>query len=556
MRTMRASAPEFIPGQLSSRQNSKVNHQHAVTTASACIPFGFGDGEEKGSTAPVERRTRNRKKKKSPKHGGKEIHPPRSRISQPQNENIHDEFGNHYLGYDRSVIEKNRNNDRSKNKKNGRRGRRKKKNNQQCATQNNDNNNIESCNKNVTDGNNAKNACHDDRRQKKGHHQPLRNYHENDRCDKNIITSNDTLFNEDCFPILQTDIEVKEKMKSDSETGKNSLWSNVANTGHQSSVAREIEHKLKCEQLQYELDTYTRMEFLSANHYDEKNKEVESDATEVNIPNKDVVDKEFEYTFLKPNYHSGWSTHQANKLKERWLRALQQKKWNEAQEKFNEIENFEHLKKCIVDEECDNDDVDNSLGDSSSTSSSDSTFSSSDESSGSDSSPSTSFTPSTVPTYLESTFPLHFAIMKDDEIATRDLLAYSPAITARDEKVKIRDLRHMSVEDHLALPKALGDDITLSIFYFAILLDRPNILKVLLSNGRKYNLDSITSTLSLNDTNNDLRSTALMIACEYNLHACLKVLMSYGPKMAIRHPLSGDGALHVGTFDSKAMRMY
>ncbi len=349
-------------------------------------------------------------------------------------------------------------------------------------------------------------------------------------------------------------------------------WCNIANTGHKNSVERQLELQRTREKMQYELDTFTRMEVLR-NVRGGAGENVDSPAA-VDMPfavkeaagSQDCdCDRDCDCGKVKAistskknskNKLVGWTIKllKAEKLKERWLRALQEKEQREEEKRVQKVKekevsdsSAERSSRHFIEGESvsscssSSSNSSSSSGNSSVSSSSEST----DDSFGDSDDDSTSSDSYCLPMneYLDKTYPLHFSIAKSDDAATRDLLALQPDLTARDKQVKIKVLREMAGET-LTLPP-LSEEISLSILHFAVLLNRPNIVRVLLSCGKRYGLDYVTSALAIDDTKNDLKCTTLMMACEFDFDACVKVLMSYGPRMNIRHPRSGDCALHI-----------
>jgi ankyrin repeat protein len=385
--------------------------------------------------------------------------------------------------------------------------------------------------------------------------------------------------NEEAFPTLHSE-QKKESENKNKDLGTGSgmgtrnggdndggdRWSNIAHMGHKHSVQQQAEFQKKRERLQHELDTYTRMEILrpdddhendynnsknnNNNDDDDKNKATDKrvidEKDDNQKDNKNDNDKE-----SKSKYNFGWTIKllKADKLKERWLRALKDKQIKEDQERVHKMKKIDNSKSKNIIHALDEFDYVSiiSLGEiSASTNESSSSYSIIDHQSDSDeSSISSDSSSSSLLEYLERPFPLHFAIIQNDETAVRDLLSLPPNLTSRDKQVQIKVLLEMANGKSALLPPNIDEEKSLSILHFAILLHRSNILKVLLSSGRKYNLEYVTSTLSIDDIKNDLRCSALMMACKFDLEGCVKVLMSYGPRLNIRHPRSGECALHI-----------
>lgn len=404
--------------------------------------------------------------------------------------------------------------------------------------------------------------------------------------------------NEELFPSLippsttkSSNIDVIKNTNNDhneKNTEEDSIWMNVAQSGHQRCIQQQIELQRKKDKLRYEMETFTRMEILRSGGGDNTNDDKQDDEINQqyeegsmsrhncsgdgvinNDPNQGSNQGPMQQQYISSK--TGWkmNAYKAEKLKERWLRALleeQQRREEQEQIKKSIIREQKKNQSVILDYghitnadySSGSSDSDSSLSSSSSSSDSDDDSSNSfDDSDEKDSVSSTSSTSSTLLQYLDQPYPLHYAIMKNDENAVKDLLLLPPDATSRDFHVSAIELKHMMIGETLRLPSEIDEQIALSILFFAILLHRPSIVRVLLSIGRKYHIDFVTSTLSIDDTNNDFKSTALMIACQYNLDSCVKTLMTYGPRMNIRHPKTGDSVLHIACkyADSSTVQM-
>jgi len=423
--------------------------------------------------------------------------------------------------------------------------------------------------------------------------------------DKSIL-----FYNENSFPTL---LQFDEKEINDGlhdigsrHNGKNihlrqqsheNLWANVAHQGHQCSIQREDQLQKQLQQIEYEKATYTRMEVIRLedqnqkhdhkeeehdDHYIEKEEEFQQGPVSFSPPVSTptlTLEYNHEETILtlKP--------YKVDKLKRRWLRILKEKE-EEKIRKLKEEEEEEVLKKesniddgnhknysdkmttCGADtinsteneaavnsaySKNENADIISILSSSSSSSSlmssSDSSVSSASSNYSDSNDSSILSSTSSLVHYLDTEYPLHFAIMMNDDDAVRNLLSLPPDLTSRDEHVPIKmllKLKKSTTENNviLSIPSTIDINKKVSILHFTILLHRPNILHVMVSCGKRYNLEYVTSTLSIDETKNDFKSTALMIACKYSLDNCIKVLLSFGPKVNIKQPLSGNHALH------------
>ena len=538
---MRAEAPEFIPGQFCSSSESH-NHQNITTHIGS---RNQNQSEEKITSLNSIQNNNHGKQKRKHK----------------RNNNNNNKIGNVYHQYNEKLEGKDGNSNRKQTKKSFQKGSKgaKVEKDDSCRTSN------------KVKIKYSSNINHNKPRSKQHRQQPQGQ--EVDEKIPNKSTSQrrrrrkpkikddvgfekskeETSFpflleNNDSFPTLTplNDELDNTKYIPDDLTKTNSdgvhLWSNVAHMAHEKSVRQQIEEQKERERLQYEIDTFTNMEILRP-YSDNRDSIAINNSNDIHIEKiKDVNDQgSMEYQSDKLDYYVGWTNKKflnANKLKERWLRALQEKQLREEQE----ILKSEKIESNLIQ----NNDIDDesiSLSDTSTStfqSSSSIEYKNNDDESSISSNSSTS---SLLYTYLERQYPLHSAIINNDESVLRDLLLLPPDVTSRDQKVEVKTLQDITRDPNLL--SLLNEDTRLSILHLAVLLPRPNILRILLSMGRKYNLEFVTSTLTIDDVKNDLKCTALMIACQFNLEACVKVLMNHGPRMNVRHPHSGDSALHI-----------
>ena len=142
-----------------------------------------------------------------------------------------------------------------------------------------------------------------------------------------------------------------------------------------------------------------------------------------------------------------------------------------------------------------------------------------------------------VSQYMTSPYPLHYAIIKDDIQAVTHLLDLSPAETKRDEFIGV-DV--MTNEYHV---RSQADDkpvhlSSFSLVHLSTFLDMPHMLRLLLDR-------SVASSALAADSKDSSNVTPLMIACQYGLEACVRVLLGYGPRLAIKENLLGDSVLHI-----------
>lgn len=140
--------------------------------------------------------------------------------------------------------------------------------------------------------------------------------------------------------------------------------------------------------------------------------------------------------------------------------------------------------------------------------------------------------------YMTSPYPLHCAIIKDDIQAVTYLLNLSPAETKRDECIGVDVITN---EFHV---RSQADDkpvhlSSFSLVHLSTFLDMPHMLRLLLDRS----IASPALAVDSKDSSNGV--TPLMIACQYGLEACVRVLLGYGPRMVIKENQLGDSVLHI-----------
>lgn len=138
--------------------------------------------------------------------------------------------------------------------------------------------------------------------------------------------------------------------------------------------------------------------------------------------------------------------------------------------------------------------------------------------------------------YLNSLYPLHYAIVKDDIQAVTRLLTFPPTETKRDEHIDA-DI----IANELKVQQADDKPVRLSSFslvHLSTFLDMPHMLRLLLDS-------SIISPALAVDVKDANGVTPLMIACQNGFEASVRVLLGYGPRMAMREQRLGDSALHM-----------
>lgn len=142
-----------------------------------------------------------------------------------------------------------------------------------------------------------------------------------------------------------------------------------------------------------------------------------------------------------------------------------------------------------------------------------------------------------VSQYMKNAFPLHLAVIKDDLQAVTHLLTLSPTETKRDDFVSVDIITN---EFHV---RSQADDkparlSSFSLVHLSTFLDMPHMLRLFLD-------ASIVSPALAVDSKDSNGVTPLMIACQDGLEGCVRVLLGYGPRMAMKEHLLGEGVLHI-----------
>ena len=384
-----------------------------------------------------------------------------------------------------------------------------------------------------------------------------------------------------------------------SSSASQGIWSQVACVGYEQSEQKRIHHLGELAKKQHELETFTRMDVLtstgaSASAMTLKNNDAGGDGgvqgkdlasmdAEIEEIESDVL-KQPDGTCIQGNSTARTCTPSVSvvgkllnveKLRRRWSVALEKKRQMEEERRILQAETIETYQEEVAahglistiyssDDElstCSTDDGNRTHG------------SSDDESIGESITTRTSCSSTHDSTctgqsfwaaiesrhghYIQKEFPLHYAILGNDEAAVVDLMRLPPEITLRDERVSVEDLE---IPDTCELPPAVLVHMKpvssssqlrtrVSIVQLAILLHRPNLLRRLLSYSS--HLKFVTSTFALDDLD-DCRRTPLMLACEFSLDAIIQVLLSYGSKVTSKHQKTGDCALHIACRHSEA----
>jgi len=307
------------------------------------------------------------------------------------------------------------------------------------------------------------------------------------------------------------------------------IWSIVAKDGHMKSEIRNLEQIREYERVQKEKETYSRMDILTTDRLVQL--DGREDAAQHSLALKDeektTADEKIETIQIK--------FLNLQKLREKWYKnfdewkhqvsmeqemvklqnqekhdiSCEKESWHDSEESSTDgyvSHDFcdsvgEH--NCIFSTKCDS--LDCSL---------------------------------VCEKYLKTTYPLHFAIIEEDEIAIEAMMRLSPEVTRRDARVPPEVFQDLIPELSSRLCTRL------SVLQLAIIYGKPHLLRVILSSARASTLDLVSSTFALDDVDDEKR-TPLMLACTFGLDDCISVLLSFGPKVAAKHAQTGDNALHL-----------
>ena len=349
------------------------------------------------------------------------------------------------------------------------------------------------------------------------------------------------------LPILDSYSAPPEDIISISNSKGN--WSTIANAGHANSETQRIQQLRECERIaeriRHEIETFTRMDVLGSNLND-----CGKDSTQETMGEKENLSSNiYHVEEASADCHVATTAGvtgkllDVEKLRQRWSKALEERREVPENERKIQAEQDDRCSDEIMAENhtfhscCDS--VDQST---------DGGAEPFYEGSSGDANQNIAEIGSswtelahTHEYLITKEFPLHYAILANDEVAVRDLVSLPPETTLRDERVAIEKLQ-ITAGCALRVPSSQLTS-RFSVMQLAILLHRPNLLKILLSSANSRSLNYVTSTFALDDQD-DQRRTPLMLACEFALDECIKVLLSYGPKMTLKHPTTGDCALH------------
>jgi len=330
----------------------------------------------------------------------------------------------------------------------------------------------------------------------------------------------ETILFDDLFPSLaHPNVETATRGKP---TTTKINWSHVALDGHiksEKSKAAEIREKLR---LQHEIDTCTRLDVLQSS------RDVITLVSESNESNNDLV-------YYNSKEHIGPFLRIMNmeKLRQRWIVAFEEKRKKD-EENAQEMKRQALLAQQRQQQEDMIDSIENHTSDVESVASNQSGQNSDANLFESEM--------KNIQTYLESPFPLHSAVLENDENAILNLLSLPSDVTLRDTTISVSSLHLLK---KVALPKPfsrLGK--TCSLVQLAVMLHRPNILRLLLSKAVNRSQQNIPFAQQIENLD-DFQRTPLMFACEFELDGCINVLLSFGAKVNSKHKCSGDTPLHI-----------
>lgn len=334
---------------------------------------------------------------------------------------------------------------------------------------------------------------------------------------------------EESFPLLSAaeQYNSKEYVPMDSK-GK---WSIVAKDGHVKSEIRNFEKIQEYERHKREIETYTRMDILTTDKLATELDDTRKDATRYSVAlegEEDSAREKHETAQVK--------FVNLNRLREKWSQKFEEWKQQVAiEQEMTKLENQEKhevpygKESCYESEEpiSDNDtgvhDKSDSIGE----------YNHAFDTVKSDSLDSSI----ACEKYLKTTYPLHFALLEEDEMAIETMMRLSPEITHRDARVPPEVFHdRISVQPSRLCTR-------LSVLHLAIIYGKAHLLRIILSSARASALDLVSSTFALDDVDDEKR-TPLMLACALGLDDCIPVLLSFGPKVTAKHVQTGDNALH------------
>lgn len=296
-----------------------------------------------------------------------------------------------------------------------------------------------------------------------------------------------------------------------------SMWSAIALDAHVQSERKKAEYQCQKSILQHQKDTFTRLHVLKPVH------------DSVNTIRDTKCDKKDN---LKVNQQENGQINDSiffkcmnmEKLRKRWLFAYEEKRKQEEVRIFTPIKHPQEPKKteqesvkniCKVSEDAftssqySDDDYDN--------------IQSINET-------------ENLRRYLDNEYPLHSAIQANDEQSILKLLDMQSDVSRRNELIP---LSYINTIYRAQMPSTLSRlGRSFSVVTLALLLHRPNLLRLILSHIPRHILHDVMETVD------DLKRTPIMLASEFALDGCVKVLLSFGAKVNSKHSESGDTPLH------------
>lgn len=305
------------------------------------------------------------------------------------------------------------------------------------------------------------------------------------------------------------DSSIAVEAKDSTDHTNKSIWKNIAYEGHKKSQLLHLAKQKEQERIQYETETYTRLDILRP-----KQSQL-LDETEPGHGHK---------VSLTPNTRLLNMT----KLKTKWFRVLEE--WR-----------IEKENQRLLDEENMGNEADSTNADESDISSSESSIEVSDCSSSDE-----SFwaLESKLDIYLSQRYPLHSAILDGNESAIKSLINLPPHETQRDAKICPYEVI-ASIRDTIKPDVPVRyEKVKLTLVQFAVIFQKPDILRALLECSYISNLHLVSSNFSV-DGVDELKWSPLMIACIEDSEPCVKILLQYGAKISFKHQPTGDTVLHV-----------
>lgn len=338
--------------------------------------------------------------------------------------------------------------------------------------------------------------------------------------EENTEKNDDKKFDITQFPILLTKSLDSQQSLINNDTDDpssqkvNPIWSKVAYTAHVKNEMEQDEKRIQEQQQQNGKDyNYRKLYTLVEKQNENTRDKVVGD--KVNVVLKEEKDRSQYKHSCNEKTQESMESHQQNLRFQRKLNfeKLKKKWWNNVQQ---QKQNWEQT-------------MDSIALSSSSSSIQSSTSSFYDESSSS----SSSFDGETVEVsnkYWDEPLPIHCAIWNNDEMALEKLLSSEVSDT---KNVQQNIHNFVTVPRKFLLPdNDSHGNKQMSILQYAVYLDRPVLLRIILANLQKQAIfDMFTNNNSSNYDNDCLSLTPLMLACQKGYNECVKTLLRFvGPK--------------------------